>query len=837
MQIPYVEITGFTRFNLAKIWTLILTPTEIVQLILGSNGVGKSSLLGELTPLPPNASDYAKDGRKEIHIRAHGCLYKFIYTFKSGIKCTMWKDDELLNEEGTQSVQRELIRQEFNITPQTHALISGQEKFHSMSPSRRREWFTNLSVVSYEYAISVFNKLNTNHRDTLGALKLAKKRVVVEIAKLLPEEEELKLIEEVEKLQLSLNDLQSKRGPVAKSSLAIKSEIETQLEGLDRLAISINQTLRPTILSTIYYTDFTSAQDIDNRLVIARDTVTKYETLNKNEMHILAANQEAFNVLSLTGEEALKELGNKHRAICDEITSYRTNVRAAMLVKDPTIAIADLTANLETLAEVFNNISSNEDKKFSIEALNLANRKRDDLLRSRDLLIGNIATYEARLEHIEAHRKTGTVTCEKCNHSWTPGHSEATIVSYNESLSRDKVTLEETKSAVAEIDNYLEEIATYRQHYRTFKTIANSTTSLGCLWEIIDSTGYLISNPRKLISVVNNFLKDLEILVKIRELQVQLNEVEHLMDLSKEVGVVSISDLKLRIEESETKINTYNKYINDNLNLVSNYTAVKRALNSFINQSNLLTENMNTIDSLTKKMVIAKQREIINDAINSLQTELAVKSEALNNLTRQKDIVADLERTIDEYAKNEEALKLLISELSPTNGLIAEGLLGFINTFIKKMNAIIKKTWSYRLEVLSCSFDGENSADLDYKFPVLVKHVGNVSPDVSKLSTGQEEMIDLAFKLVAARYLGLQDAPMILDEWGASLDEAHRVSSMNTLKTLVESNAFTQLFMVSHYVSSYGALNNPEITVLCPNNISIPKDMIYNRNVTLLTKE
>jgi hypothetical protein len=75
-----------------------------------------------------------------------------------------FKDGEELNLGATLSVQRELVRQEFKITQETHELSIGRDKFTSMSPSARRYWFTLLSNTNYEYAIGVFNKLKEKHR-------------------------------------------------------------------------------------------------------------------------------------------------------------------------------------------------------------------------------------------------------------------------------------------------------------------------------------------------------------------------------------------------------------------------------------------------------------------------------------------------------------------------------------------------------------------------------------------------------------------------------------------------------------------------------------------------
>ena len=56
------------RLRLKNIEYFEMNPSEPVQLILGTNGSGKSSIMMELSPLPSEASDYRDGGYKEIHI-------------------------------------------------------------------------------------------------------------------------------------------------------------------------------------------------------------------------------------------------------------------------------------------------------------------------------------------------------------------------------------------------------------------------------------------------------------------------------------------------------------------------------------------------------------------------------------------------------------------------------------------------------------------------------------------------------------------------------------------------------------------------------------------------
>jgi DNA repair exonuclease SbcCD ATPase subunit len=108
---------------------------------------------------------------------------------------------------------------------------------------------------------------------------------------------------------------------------------------------------------------------------------------------------------------------------------------------------------------------------------------------------------------------------------------------------------------------------------------------------------------------------------------------------------------------------------------------------------------------------------------------------------------------------------------------------------------------------------------------VLVGDNGEIS-DISKGSSAMKEVIDLAFKLVAMKYLNLQTHPVYLDEFAKTLDYEHRKTAHKTIVDLITNANFSQLFIINHYNDLYGGLVNSEITVLHSANIVMPAQMV-----------
>jgi ABC-type transporter Mla maintaining outer membrane lipid asymmetry ATPase subunit MlaF len=152
--------------------------------------------------------------------------------------------------------------------------------------------------------------------------------------------------------------------------------------------------------------------------------------------------------------------------------------------------------------------------------------------------------------------------------------------------------------------------------------------------------------------------------------------------------------------------------------------------------------------------------------------------------------------------------------------------MGFICHYVKQMNEFIDKGWLYPMTVMA-SFPDDDDLALDYKFQVCINH-GMVIPDVSKTSSGMQEIIDLAFKIVAMQYLGFSDYPLMLDEFSTRMDPAHRQSAYRVIQTLIDDSQFSQLFIVSHHYETYGSLKHSDITVLCNANVELAPDTVHN---------
>jgi ABC-type nitrate/sulfonate/bicarbonate transport system ATPase subunit len=114
---------------------------------------------------------------------------------------------------------------------------------------------------------------------------------------------------------------------------------------------------------------------------------------------------------------------------------------------------------------------------------------------------------------------------------------------------------------------------------------------------------------------------------------------------------------------------------------------------------------------------------------------------------------------------------------------------------------------------------------------MVVNGVEGDHKDVSEGSSAMLEVVDIAFRICALKALKMGDSPLFLDEFGKTMDSVHRRATTNLINNLMEEDSFTQMFLISHDISQYGALSNCEICVLDSQNVIVPSNTSVNKHV------
>lgn len=827
MKYLSLELIGYKRMLLNNVKRFVIKPTEPTQLILGTNGSGKSSLLQELTPLPASKDDYAAGGSKTIIVEQHGVLYDLKSTFTDKQLHSFVQGGKELNEGGTLSVQKDLVKKWFKITPEIHALTTSQIGFCMMSPSDRRYWFTRLSDTNYDYAIAVYNKLKERHRDTSGALKLSKSRLVTETAKLVSAEEKLEIENQVTDLHDLLQHLMEYRQPQTNK----RAELEDKAIAIEAKISNLFTTLMKKKLAhkgrglTLEQAG-EQLQTLENKRDVEKLVMDRYFTDH-------AALNESVTALKATGGEGSAELKKKIYDLEDKVLVNRHKRKLSLEIVNPKNMKDAFDSVYDSLISVFSTIPENPDKKYSRAALLDVSDKASALkfqLATAESDLNKLSVKKANQEHQKSH---DMVTCPKCSHVWPRGYDEEFYNEVTLQIERLQSQIDEVTTQQIEAEALKSEIVSYSEIYKQFSACAAGTPILKPLWDFILSTDQVYRRPRMVLVVIDQFKYDLNIELESDDIEKEIARTRELLVLSEKVGEADLSKLQADLTALEDKISVSTGVIQDLNTEVKNLSTYKRDMEDII----ALAENISLLSAnfsqLYTETIESIRRDFLIDAIRSVQGVLSRKETQLGEMNMQLSVIDNIQSQVLGYELDLKAYKVNLDALSPVDGLIAEGLLGFISRFVKNMNKFIARIWMYPLDVVPCGLASDGQIELDYKFPLMVKDRIDPVPDVKLGSTAMREVIDLAFKLTAMKYLGLEESPLMLDEFGGSFDAAHRIAGVEAVKNLLDQQPFTQLFMVNHYESSYGALTNAQVCAICSNNIVIPKGAVVNTHVIM----
>lgn len=831
MKITKLILVGYHRFKLRQIHRLEYTPTKKTQVILGSNGSGKSSLLKELSPLPAHHSEFEKGGSKEIFISHKGRNYRLHCDFShDGNRFIFEVDGENLNPGYTVTVYRELVKEHFNYTPEIHAIITGQTTFHELSVNDRRNWFTQLNETDFTYALKYFQQLKQTVRDTQSALKHTQSRLTEETNKLLDKEAELKLRIEVEELREDLHKFLSIRPPRQRNP----SELEQAVKEVDASLQTVINELRS--LAAQYETRTTSEsreslETLKNKLLM--DFKSKEGTAVAMMQQITKMQQKA-NEFSGVGNCNLEDINKEIAALEAENLSIQKALGpdVANLYPDPSKSLQSLEWAKEYFSELSEKLRAFKRRNYTrFEQETLANQLQE--LQNEQLRFESfVKTAWQKVEVFQNRKLNKESECPKCHHKWIQDYDE---VQHEQAILHHKTTVEAAEKHQAKVKStteQLNEISSFFQLSNDFCVFLSRYPELGGFFSKLQAVKAIEENPDQIPSLVEETIQQLKLLVQLHRNIEVLKDRSKIKTILEAASAEDLSKLnKVIEEENETlaKIQREMRHIQEEIKRISYEIEIRTSLQeAYRDFQVLLEERKRTHQAHIRDLMIAAMDEVIHN----MRLDLSHKERQLNQIEIQKALVESLKKDADILARNYRLLSLSQEALSPATGLIAEGMMNFINDFVTKVNRFIEKIWLYPLEIIPVVPDEENGLDLDYKFEVSVNGE-KCSPDIAKTSAGQKEIINLAFAAVCMKYLGLEDYPFFLDEFAVKMDAAHRKMAYEIIDYLIESSDFSQIFLISHYEQGYSSLSEAEILVLCDSNVILPKHLVYNEHVLI----
>lgn len=773
MLIKKVTLNGFKRFSLSGVDNFEFEPKNGINIFTDRNGAGKSSLLSQLNPLPPERKDFKDDGYKVIEITHQG--HNYLITSK-GLKHSILKDGEELNPGGTRKVQLELVENIFNIDPHTLNVVNGNNPFTLMSPSERKKWLTEISTVDYSYAISIYQKLLERRRDLTAWVKLNSEKIL--------------------NIQNYLNSVEDYE-TIIKQDIAIKEFIENILkeyiptqskddvfEILDQLKKKNSEFLKYEHLLSI---DFNKLQEERQKLS---------NELNLKQ-HTLKESLEKFDRLKKDGDKDLLTSLEKKR---DEVKERIKNKPSSWSLNNMEDIFQHFKDKLEILQNASDELSNNDiDMSLDVEKME------QDIINKR-VFISKLEEGINKHNHILGDFNTvQNIKLPSCSSCGSPYDIKGLINTTTSNIQTLKSRLELEQKELNRMYTIKNAFLKRKYMVDNIKTMLMSDEYIKEAFKLAtlnipkEINYCAIETTIEVISMVYGLIKEIYIpsLLKLDSIHKQIIPLLEQSLLDKNQKDDLMKTLSIQIETLTDNINNIKSKINGIDINVRDYGilfSIREEIKELLKKLNIERKNMR----------IKFENSYIETTVNKLKEKNVENVKILEQYRSSQLELEKLKKEKDSYEKQIIIVSKLLDVLSPSSGLIAKSINSFLGVFINDMNSIINSVWSYKMKILPCDlFEGD---DLDYKFKVEVND-DFIVEDIIKLSSSMREIVDLAFRLVFIKYKNYDQIPIILDEFGRTMDKDHRVSAFNMIDQVICSN-FEQIFLVSHFEEMYGRFKN-----------------------------
>lgn len=805
MKITYIKLEHFKRFALRESEVFEHRFSKKLTMITGANGSGKSSLFGELTPLPADKNNFHKDkgGYKEIHITKDNKDYVLISSFKEGVKYSFLCDGEELNPSSNVTAQRELCAIHFSITPAIHELLTGAESFTDMGLASRKKLFNSITHLNIDSILQSYEELKEELRNNEYLAKTLQTRLLVEQQKLMDDTRKSYLLERLSGLNSHIEHL---------------LDIHTQLyqyrkaTGFEEASASLVSAL--TKLKLHYSKHMVRLTANPESLCNSKEATLKTQ-IQHHQAYLQSCYKDMEELLHEKKSIAFARQTNK-KAVEEETTQLETMcanlIGHLSLVDYQTTNLADVSAQLNilerSLPEVLETLPPNPDRKLSKAAYTALVEEKNTILTLMHEKLKESTTLQAELTQLNKHQN---LTCPACEHTWLPHEVTGLLQSTGaklQTLDKERYLLEERVKELtkeeAKLTNYLSQIHQVNSLYSSTKT------TLGKLWEEVTRTELLYKDPSRILSLVAKAIKEVIDVQKYNQLQVKLTTLKESLYLIGCAGTSSEESNSKAIVSLEASMNNCMEAMSVKLEALAD-VQIASGLHRTLQQL------QRDVKSGKDTMRLANLKHTVDAVMGEIDSQLSVCKvsviETQNELTKHSAIeqtVKALEVEVADSLENIKVLTLLTNELSPKNGFIAKSISQFLNAIIGSMNSVIAGVWDYKM-VLKAIDVGTDA--LNYRFKLEVEDRLTVD-DISKASAGMKEIINLAMKVTLFKLLRLENTPFYLDEFAVRLDASHRARVADVIFKMLASPMYSQVFLITHLDLAYGNFKDTEVIEL-----------------------
>lgn len=814
MKIKKLHIEGHTYLLNKGTHRIVWTPESPYQLLMGNNGYGKSTLMSEFSLLPAEGTLYTKQGYKEVIAQVDDIEYRAVSDFKQKhVHSFFIGDGPNLNEGGTITIQKLLIKEHLGYTPEIHDLVLGNVRLTELSANKRKEWFARISEVNVDFGLKLFSVLKTEARNVVGARKHVDGQIIKESAKLLTETEIQELKVTIDAIRLQIQELNRVReGFISAGDKARVKYLESELAQ--------------------YTTDLESIDDIPNRIAVDFDSfktecteaATRVNTLQAQLDGLFREQELLNNVLKLLADEEqhpLEDLVQQRDALVKSLPAVSESLQSA-LSPYPLDTLDMMVRTLESLIDDVDDIYNGMYENPNGALYNGARLKA--LAEARDTTAEHVAHIERDLDRKVTRRNLlqshDPVNCPSCDHTWVPGVSEVELAQLTAEIERLATELTAAQTAAVKAQSDLEHIQVYVQYRQALANLSAQYPVLKPYWRAAIEHPDLNDHPKQLTTFTRKYLKDLVTYVGYLKTEKQVTELTTAIDL-RESKLKEAESVKQTTQTTELESNIYEttQALKAAQVVQGYYKTMYRRVTQAMAIGQKLEATLLEYYKEHRKLWDTEREECLKGVVDQLSADHYAKWTQLNELEAVTKVVEHLRTDLKDLDDQQVIYDALVKALSPTTGIIADTLVGFMNEFIGEMNNVISRIWTTKLELGPCSIKRD---EFTYMFPVATEGESHPMADVSKGSTGEKDIFNFTFRLIAMQYMGLDTYPLLTDELGSSFRSDHKRRLYDYLKLLIDSGTCSQLIAISHFTDTVDELNRADVNVIDTTGLLVP---------------
>lgn len=810
-----IILDGYVPLGSSGIQTVELGTNHVINLFISVNGAGKTSVMKEMNPLVPEKKNYKEGGSKKTTWQLgtnHFKLESFPYK-DNGHSFIM--NGEELNKNGTGQYQKDLVQAHFRLNPNLNRVLNGlrvSDLLTTMDPTRRKEILMQIYPNDVSCALGVYNKLRVERNSLRGAIKN-------QIARYTEENRKLQDINDcgVDELENRIKLIEVE----LRQSLLVRGGLE---------GVTVDRDLQRKINDFGLLVDRLTVNKLSG-VVYTRDEI---EFTIKNVSAFLSLHQEKAGVLKRTIAEHAGVLDGLEEFLADpeifkvqaghvkddlvcvneEIDDYTNLLKGYPVFNDESIGKENLELVETSFAAFLGRVTVASDATLNGAAYKGFTQLYEELSVSHRHYSGVLTDLTHKLKHFD---NAENIACPDCSHEFKLGVTPTELGAMRDQQAALVTRLDRMEAEQQRLKDKIDNDADWYLSMNQLYVFIRENNHVPVLSVLVKEYDIGKTDSNRLLNALETYIARFKLLGKKDGLLKEQNLLESRIGLLDRNNALEVANYLATTEKELVTENNHISHFKDRL----------ESLNRTLNDINAYNQDVKRLNGLKHEIMqgltnqgLAEFRTKVDERISILGNE---KDTYMTSIIKNRSltaVVTSISADIDRLKRRLKIVTIAMNGLCPNKGLIGRLMGDFLKAICGNMNAIFKEIWNTPLYILPCA---KENGDLTYKFPAIVGE-GEPNPDITDCSAGERQIIDWAFRCVLLGYHPV-DYPLFMDEIGNNLDEIKQIRFINYVEEMTRSKSPRQMFLVSHFISTTGVFQNPNIIAMRYEGLTIPGEV------------